>query len=182
MLARLREEDGFGLIELSAAIMVLTIALLVLVAGYDSAAVSLQKASQKTTAASLAEGQIELYDSLPYASIGLDQTTLRGIQNSSGGSYDARYVSDEAGLSDAANMTDDAEILNCGTTPQCLPVQIVTGPDHKSYRIETFVRDIQNNVSIGWQVREVTVIVQDASVSSHPEILRETTAFDPGPN
>jgi type II secretory pathway pseudopilin PulG len=181
MLERLRkEEDGFGLIELSMAVMILTIALLVLVAGYDSAAVSLRDSAEKTVASSLADGQIELYNALPYASIGLDQTTLAGVETSTSGSYDSRYVSDEAALDNAANATDTT-IAGCGSTPQCLPIQTVTGSDHRTYRIETFIRDVQNNISIRWTVREVTVVVQDPNQSGTPEIVRETAAFDRGP-
>jgi prepilin-type N-terminal cleavage/methylation domain-containing protein len=181
MLDRLRnDEDGFGLIELSMAMMILTIALLVLVAGYDSAAVSLHDSAEKTVASSLADAQIELYNALPYASIGLDQTRLAGIETSGGAGYDSRYVSDEAALDNAANASDTT-IANCGSTPQCLPIQTVTGSDHRSYRIETFIRDVQNNISIRWTVREVTIVVQDPSQSGTPELVRETAAFDRGP-
>ncbi len=177
---RLAREDGFGLIELLAAIVILTVALLTLVASFDSVAVSLRASSLKETASQLADGQLELYSALPYASIGLDQTTLAAVENSAGGSYDARYVGDEAALDNAANATD-ATVSGCASAPQCLPVQTVTGPDHHVYRIETFVRDVQNNVSIRWTVREVTVVVQNPSVAGTPEIVRVTTAFDRGP-
>jgi type II secretory pathway pseudopilin PulG len=180
MWARVREEDGFGLIELTVAVMILTIALLVLVAGYDSAAVSLHDSSEKTVASSLADAQIELYNSLPYASIGLDQATLTAVETVGSGSYDSRYVSDRAALDNAANATDTT-IAGCGASSQCLPIQTVTGSDNRTYRIETFIRDVQNNISIRWTVREVTVIVQDPNQTGMPEIVRETTAFDRGP-
>lgn len=184
MLARLREEeDGFGLIELSMAMVILTIALLVLSASYDSAAVSLQKSGQETTASSLADAQLELYGSLPFASIGLDEATLQGVQNA-GPNYDSLYVSDEATLNAALEDPTDATdvpIPGCGSSPQCLPVQTVTGADHRSYQLETFIRDVANQTSISWTVRVVTVIVRDPSTSGSPILDETTTAFDRGP-
>ena len=52
MLRRLRAEEGMGLIELLAAMVIMTIALLALLAGYGSAFVSSAAVSQKTTATS----------------------------------------------------------------------------------------------------------------------------------
>src|SRR5215813_2252056 len=69
MLRRLRSEEGMGLVELLAAMTVLSIALLALLAGYGSAFVSLRLASQKTTASQLAASQMELYRALPYGNI-----------------------------------------------------------------------------------------------------------------
>src|SRR5207302_9051866 len=55
MLQRLRDERGMGLIELVAAMVVITIALLALMASYDQAFFPLHAAARKTAAASLAE-------------------------------------------------------------------------------------------------------------------------------
>jgi type II secretory pathway pseudopilin PulG len=173
-------EEGFGLVELLVAVAVLTIALLALMAGYDTAAVSLRSSSSRIAASALADAQMELFSSLPYTSMGLDTTTLAAVENAASASYDSRYVSDEAGLDNAANATD-ATVASCGSGTNCLPIQTVTGSNGHRYRIETFVRDVQNNVSIRWTVREVTVIVEDAQLASFPEVLRTTTAFDRGP-
>ena len=112
-----RSEAGLGLVELVVAMFVLTVALLALAAGYESAAISVHKADQKTVAAKLAASQIELYQSLKVSSIGLDQTRLTNVQTSGNALYDATYVSDEAGLTPSGT---DHTILGCGTTtPQC---------------------------------------------------------------
>jgi hypothetical protein len=174
----LRGREGQGVIELVVAVTMLTIALLALVAGYDTAAVSIHNSAKKTVASSLADAQLELYSSLPFASIGLDATTLTNVKTPGNGSYDATYVSDENALNAATSGTD-ATITSCGTAANCLPVQTVTGTDGKSYRLETFVRSI---LSFGtWTERFVTVIVRDPSVSGSPELLRLTTGFDKGP-
>jgi type II secretory pathway pseudopilin PulG len=176
----LKGEEGQGLIELLAAMIVLSIALMALMAGYDSAFLSLHKSAQKTIASTLANQQLELYNALSYSKIGLDATTLAGIQ-SPGGSYDATYVADEASLDNTANDAD-VTIVGCGSTANCLPIQTVTGTDGRAYRLETFVRDITNTSvsNISWTTREVTVIVRDPSATGSPEILRLTTAFDRG--
>src|SRR4051794_14597438 len=80
MLTRARQEDGFGMIELVIAIVLLSVALLALMAGYDSAFMSLKSASHEETASSLANAQLELYSALSYNSIGLDKTTVESAE------------------------------------------------------------------------------------------------------
>jgi prepilin-type N-terminal cleavage/methylation domain-containing protein len=194
MTPRAREEDGFGMIELLAAIMILSIALLALMAGYDSAFVSLHSSAQKSTAVTLGNGQLELYRSLPYASVGLDDTTTQAVGASTNPSYDSRYATNA--LLDGDWSTDpvtgllvqapsgtvnDVTFTGCGSSPQCLPIQTVTGSDGHHYRLETFIRDRPNSTGIRWTERVVTVIVRDASLSALPEIVRISTAFDRGP-
>jgi hypothetical protein len=58
-------------------------------------------------------------------------------------------------------------------------VQTVTGTDNKSYKLETFIRDV---VSFGtWTERIITVIVRNPNVTGTPEIFRVTAGFDKGP-
>lgn len=196
MRARANSEDGFGLIELLAAMTVLSIALLALLAGYGTAFVSIRSSSLKVTAAALANQQLELYRSLPYDSIGLDTATTTAIGDSGGGSYDSVYATNP--ILDGAFVTDpvtgavsqlpsgtvnDVTIDDCGSTANCLPVQTVTGNDSHSYRIETFVVDQANDTtsSIRWTERVVTVFVRDAAVSDMPELVSVTSGFDRGP-
>jgi Tfp pilus assembly protein PilV len=179
MVARLRKDDGMGLVELVVAMFVLTVALLALAAGYDTAAISVHNADKKTVGAKLAASQIELYQSLKVSAIGLDQTTLTNVKTSGSGSYDAVYVSDEAGLTPTGT---DHTISGCGASAQCLPIQDVSGPENHPYRIETFIRDVTNAGATGtWNERFVTVIVRDRQISGNPLVFQETSAFDPGP-
>jgi type II secretory pathway pseudopilin PulG len=179
-MSRLKDEGGMGLVELVVAMFVLTVALLALAAGYDTAAISVHNADKKTVAAKLAASQIELYQSLKVSSIGLDQTALTNVQTSGSGSYDGVYVSDEAGLTPTGN---DHPIVGCGSSAQCLPIQDVSGPENHPYRIETFIRDVTNTGATGtWKERFVTVIVRDRAVSGNPLLMQVTSAFDPGPS
>jgi type II secretory pathway pseudopilin PulG len=191
----LRDERGFLMIEVIAAIVILTIALLALMAGYDSAFISLHKASQKATAATLANQQLELYRSLPYNSIGLDQTTTQNIGDSNNSAYDETYATNSllAGdwvpdptdpsqqIQQPSGTVNEVTVNGCGTAANCEPVQTVLGADGRNYRIETYIRDRPNNTAITWPERVVTVIVQDADSSDLTEILRAETAFDQGP-
>jgi Tfp pilus assembly protein PilV len=52
--ANLRTEDGFGLIELLIAIVMLNVGILALVASFNSSTLAIQRASQTATAATLA--------------------------------------------------------------------------------------------------------------------------------
>ena len=163
------------LLELIVAVVVLSVALLALMAGYDSAFLSLHKAAQKSSAATLAQNQLELYSALSYSAIGLDTTTLSSVKAS-----DSTYTSDEAALDNAASATDHT-ISGCGTSTQCLPVQTLTGSDHKAYRVETFVRDVSGVAFSGRSERVVTVLVRDPSATGTPEVTRMSAAYDAGP-
>jgi Tfp pilus assembly protein PilV len=180
MLSRLRDEAGMGLVELTIAMFMLTVALLALAAGYESAAISVHNADKKTVAAKLAASQVELYQSLKVSNIGLDSTTLSNIQASgSAVTGAATYVSDEAALTPTGT---DHTIASCGTSAQCSPIQDVTGPENHPYRIETFIRDVANSGASGtWKERYVTVIVRDRAATGNPLLFSETSAFDPGP-
>jgi type II secretory pathway pseudopilin PulG len=192
---RLHEERGFLLIEVVAAIMILSIALLALMAGYDSAFESLHASGRKATAATLANEQLELYRALPYTSIGLDADTTSAVGDPNNAAYDETYATNslldgdwvpdpdnpDSLVQQPSGTVNEVTITSCGTTANCLPIQNVTGPDGRQYRLETYIRDRPNNTAITWPERVVTVIVQDASSSDYPEILRIETAFDQGP-
>jgi type II secretory pathway pseudopilin PulG len=193
MLSRARAEDGFLMIEVMVAMLVLTIALLALMAGYDSAFVSLHNASEKAVASKLANQQLELYTALPFASIGLDQTTTDAVGNPANGAYDSLYATSDLLSGDFVTDPDtgdvtqnpsgtvnDVEISGCGSAANCLPIQVVTGSDNRQYRIETFIRDEANSPSIRWTERVVTVIVRDQKTMT--ELVEMSTAFDRGPS
>jgi type II secretory pathway pseudopilin PulG len=166
-------EEGFLLVELIAAMMILSIALLALVGAYSLGYFSIGAAAKTSSAGLLANNQLELYATLPYASIGLDATTLTSVK-----STDATYSTDESALPSGAS--GDVTISGCGSSAQCLPVQTVTGPDHKSYKIETFIRLLANpNITTRGE-KVVTVVVRNASAAGSPKVLTMQTAFDTG--
>ncbi len=164
------------MVELLVASFVLAVALLALMAGYDSAFLSLHKAAGESAGATLANNQLELYSSLSYSAIGLDTTTLSSVEASN-----STYVSDDGSLTDSANATDHT-INGCGSSSQCQPVQTMTGTDGKSYTVETFVRDLAGVSYAGRSERMVTVPVRDPNTTGTPEVARMSAAFDAGPS
>ena len=172
MRTRAQNEDGFLLIELIAATLVLSIGLLALIGAYSFGYFAIGSAGKTSAAGLLANNQLELYSALPYASIGLDATTLTSVK-----ATDATYSSDESGLPVSGT---DVTISSCGASAQCSPVQTLTGPDHKTYKLETFIRLLANpNISTRSE-KVVTVVVRNASASGSPVVLKMQTAFDTG--
>jgi Tfp pilus assembly protein PilE len=182
MLKRLRDEHGMGIVELVVAMVVITVAILALMASYDEAFFSLHSSARKTAAASLAETQLELYGALPYASIGLSSSLLTTANS------DTVYSADKAALSPAGT---DVTYAGCTTTDaQCKPLQTsVKGTDNKNYRVETFIRTASQDLTCQGVVgscgtayeRVVTVIVRDPNVARTPLVYEVTAAFDQGP-
>ena len=170
---RARNDDGFLLVELIAAMLILTIALLALIGAYSLGYFAIGSAGKTSSAGLIANNQLELYSSLPYSSIGLDAATLTTVR-----SNDANYNTDESAL--PSGTTGDVSITSCGSTAQCLPVQTVTGADHKTYKVETFIRLLANpNISSRGE-KVVTVVIRNLSASGSPKVLTMQTAFDTG--
>lgn len=172
---RVREEDGFMLLELVMAMFVLTVAVLALMASYDSAFLSLHKSARNTAASTLAQNQLELYTALTYTSLGLDTTELSSVQ-----ATNSTYTDDEAALDNADTATDVT--YACGTGTNCLPVQTLTGADQKSYTVETFIRDVPGASYSGRDERVVTIIVRDPSSSNDVKVAELSATFDAGPS
>ena len=126
-IARLREEDGFTLIELTIVMAVLTIGILSLVAAYSSGYVAMKHATRVSSAQLLADSQMERFRALSYTSIALNTTCGTNC------SKDATYTADSA-------YSSTAEVSGCATQDQtCLPTQTKTGPDGNSYRVDTYI-------------------------------------------
>jgi type II secretory pathway pseudopilin PulG len=173
MRTRLRNSDGFMLVELLVASVVLSMALLALMAVYDSSFMSLHKAAQKTAAATLAQNQLELYSALSYTDVGLDPTSLTTAKANS------TYSADENSLSPSGGT--DVSLSSACSETQCLPIQTLTGNDRRSYTVETFVRDIDDLGYSGRPERVVNVIVRDPSTTGTPIVAEQSSAYDQGP-
>jgi type II secretory pathway pseudopilin PulG len=196
---RLHDERGFMLIELTVSMAIFAIAVLGIMAGYDSAFVSLHRAGSQAAATKLANKQLERYSALPFSQIALDQATTQAVGDSTSPSYDALYADDDLLAGDwttdasgnrvqlPSGTVNDVTIAGCGSAPSCLPIQTVTGTDGHQYRIETFIRDRTasdgqpNQTGISWSERDVTVVVRDAQAAGLPELVRLSSAFDRGP-
>jgi len=183
------------MVEMIITMVVLTIALLALAASYDEVFLSLHASARKTAAANLASQELELYNSIPFATLGFNPTVLANVK-----SADATYASDDAALSPAGiDLTKDpvdGSSTSCDTTtatPYCRPVQckqptgqsctypVTTandpvGSDNHHYKVETFVRTVTQSTS---EVM-VTVIVRDPNQANSPIIYQASTGFDCG--
>ena len=170
----LRDESGFGLIELLSAMLMLNVGIIALVAAFTSGQVSLRRAGEIGTASTVADRQMELYRSVKWTQILLDQTSLS--------SADATYRCDPIYGTDCAPLTDaDAYKVAVSTTGctlplanQCIPSRLVTGADNKSYRVDTYI--VPSQVTSGRDVRRVTVVVRRAS--NLQALARQTSDFD----
>jgi Tfp pilus assembly protein PilV len=176
MRTRAREEDGFLMIELVAASLVMTVALLALIGAYSMGFFAIGSAGTTSSAGLLANNQLELYSTLPYSSIGLDSTSLSSAKSS-----DATYSTDEAALP-LGGATGDVTVSSGCASAQCLAVQTVTGADHKTYKVETFIRLLSTGRGDGSTRPEkiVSVDVRNMSASGNPIAAKMQTAFDAG--
>jgi type IV pilus modification protein PilV len=124
---RASTEDGFTLIEVMLALLVLSIGILALVAAYSSGYLALKRATQVSSATLLADSQMERYRALQYSSIGLNTSCGASCAE------DSTYKGDTA-------YSSTAQVTTCSTTdPTCLPTQTRTGPDGRSYRVDSYV-------------------------------------------
>lgn len=121
--ARLRWEDGFGLVELLIAMIVMAVGISAIVAGYSSGYVAVSRGTQISSATVVADAQMERYRALTFANIALNTA-----------SEDSTYTGDPA-------YSSSAQIGGCTSTtdPSCLPTQTKTGPDGRSYRVDTYI-------------------------------------------
>lgn len=158
MIARLRSQEGFGLIELMVSMTMLNIGILAIVAAFNSGALALRNAGEVSTAAVLGDKQMELYRALKYTEIALDSTAV-GTANA-----DTNYQCDKANMINPAGTCGGAnqqtqQLKTCATmTPQCNPRQTVTGPDQRTYRIDTYV--VSQTPPNGRAVKLVTIVVR----------------------
>src|SRR5213083_2776751 len=106
---RLRSEEGFGLIELLMAMVMLNIGILAVVAAYNSGMFALKRASALSTASALADSQMETYRAITYAAIALDSTTL--------GTVDNTYKCDSALGAGCPNSTTSEVTTTCSGSP-----------------------------------------------------------------
>ncbi len=160
MRAALRKNDGFGLIELLLAMTMLNIGLLAVVAAFSSGIVSLNRASRVTTAAVLADGQMELYRAITYAAIRLEPSSIPAT---------APYNTDQAWS--ATQITGSC----AGPPPECNASRQATGADNKSYRIDTYI--VSFTPTGGRAVKKVTVVVRDYN-NLALTFARQVSTFD----
>jgi type II secretory pathway pseudopilin PulG len=167
--ARMRQQGGFGLIELLIAITVLNIGILAIVAAFNSGIVTLRRSSLIATATVLADQQMELYRAVAWDQISLDTTSI--------GAVDTTYKCDSVLGSSCPNSTSSLVQATCSTvTDQCNPSRVLTGPDRHKYRVDTYILSDHPQAN-SRTVRKVTVVVRDGTKLTKV-LARETSTFD----
>jgi Tfp pilus assembly protein PilV len=194
-----RDEQGFLMVELLTAMVVLGIALTALVTLFSTAILEMRSTSQQTTADFLADAQMETFRAMTSRDIGIDLTS------GTVAALDSTYTSDPACANStisktcAANGVVATEQGPTGASPHscttingwypntlpCTPSRMVTAsttpasPDGRSYRIDTYVIMLAAVTTGTFQraEKQVTVVVRDGNLLSHV-LVRETSVFD----
>ena len=168
MIARARNEEGFGLIELLLSMVMLNVGILAVVAAFSSGSLALARATETSSASVLADKQMELYRALLYPNIALHAGSMAAAEAIPTYTSDAAY--------NASQVT-----VTCGTPsdPECSPTRTVTGPDGRSYRVYTYITTDQINVSglpVGRAVKRITIVVRRSS--DLRSLVRISSIFD----
>ena len=175
---RARDESGFGLLELLMAIVMLNVGILAIVAAFSSGNAALARASQISTAAALADKQMEIYRGADYDNIVFTTSEWNAATG------DSTYTSDTVYQQNMLNPTAPKALVTTVTTcPSALPTTLAcdpsfttTGADHRSYRVDTYL--YYDAPSYGNQLKTVTVVIRNGSNTSRT-LARVTSTFDP---
>lgn len=114
LFARGRDERGFGMIELVAAMTIMMIGVLAVFALFQSGLVQLRRASTITTAAALADAEMERFRAVKYETLGLDEaeiTALLAAESPDVYSADAAYGDSAASTTVSGSLTASATTL-----------------------------------------------------------------------
>jgi Tfp pilus assembly protein PilV len=177
---RARDESGFGLLELLMAMVMLNVGILAIVAAFSSGNAALARASRVSTASALADKQLESYRGLIYDNIVFTTNEWNAAIADSTYTSDTAYTSNMQ--SPVAPKALVGTLTNCPAnvpTTSCDPNYTVTGPDHRDYRVDTYLYfDALNG---GAQLKTITVVVRPTSGTT-PPWARVTSTFDSSTN
>jgi len=201
-LMRLRtEEEGFGMLELLMAVVMLTIAILALMGVFTSGTLALRSSARVSNGTAVADKTMEVFRELENCGIYLTSSSIPA----SGSTYYTQYFSDTSayqnvGTYSASNHLWVTQSTDASYTPipasssSCLPnpaptapdptqaTQTVTGPDGLSYLVFTYIVIVSPSGPSGayttGHVKEVTVEVFDPN-NTTKLLAKESSIFDP---
>ncbi len=161
--SRARDSAGFGMVELIAAMGVMAVGVLAVFAMFHTGLTQLNRASVVSTAAAIADSEMENFRAIKYEAIGLASAAVTASDSTyktkSGGAYLA--------VSSPANQVNSTVVVAACPANPCtasVPTKTATGADGKTYRVDTYVTwqavTNQNGVE-GRNVKLVTLIVRD---------------------
>jgi Tfp pilus assembly protein PilV len=163
-------------VELLIAMLVLAVGVLALIAAYTSGYMALNRATRVSSARLVADSQMERFRAVQYSAIMLNTTCGANCTE------DAIFTGDTA-YNSAAQVTGCAS----STESTCLPTQTKTGPDGKSYRLDTYVEytcvsgTYASPTSCGagnpYPVKRVTVVVRSSTLTAPVREQSTFTAF-----
>lgn len=180
MYTRARDESGFGLLELLMATVMLNVGILAIIAAFSSGNTALARASRISTAAALADTQIEAYRGLIYNNIAFITTEWTAALADSNYTSDTVYVNNME--SPVAPKSLVATVTSCPTsvpTAACDPSYTTTGADHRSYRVDTYL--YHDTPTSGLQLKVITVVVRDTADPTR-SYSRVSSTFDSSTN
>jgi prepilin-type N-terminal cleavage/methylation domain-containing protein len=172
--ARVRGDAGFGMVELLAAMSVLSVGVLALFVMFQSGMASIKRASDVTTAAALADTAMEQFRAVRYDTIGLAASDVNAA--------DSAYKGDPAyrAISSPQNQLDSTVVVGkCPATPctSSVPTATTTGADGRTYRIDTYVSWRRfTGATSGRDLKLVTVVVRAPGTSR--VLARVASSFD----
>lgn len=153
------------MIELLAAMMVMAVGILALFAMFQSSSVQLRRAATVTTAAAIADSEMERFRAVRYDTIGLAQADMDAADSIYTDESDGAYRP----ISDPVNLVDSTVVMpKCPATPctTSVPTKDVVGADGRTYRVDTYVtwKAITNEAGVaGRNVKLVTLLVRYGS-------------------
>jgi uncharacterized protein (TIGR02598 family) len=173
-----RGDAGFGMVELVAAMGVMSVGILAVFAMFHSGATQVRRASMVSTASAIADSEMENYRAIKYDTIGLASAAVTAAdttyKNSSGGAYLA--------VSTPVNQVNSTVVVSaCPATPctNSVPTKTVAGADGRNYRVDTYVswQAVTNSSgTAGRNVKLVTIIVRDSTTMK--SYARVASSFD----
>jgi type II secretory pathway pseudopilin PulG len=166
---RVRSEHGSMLIELLIAMTFLAVTIGALMTVYTSTVLSLRHTSIEGNALTVVDKQLEIFRTLPYGSIALDSSTIPSAS-------DVYATSPPNNLSAAQKSSITSGQTTGGTYSA---TQTVTGPDNRTYRVDTYV--FPNTPSSGQAGKQVTVAARlMTGTTAGPIRAQAVSPFDVG--
>jgi Tfp pilus assembly protein PilV len=178
---RVREESGFGVVELLIAMTVMVIGIMAIVAGLGSGIIAVKRAGDESTAAALADAQMEAYRALPNCAIYLVDSTTDVAQAGPAYLADPAYNGDSTQRiqNNAPLLDPSGSCAMASTDPKFTTAhQLLPGADGRSYWVDTYI--VAGTAVTGTLVKKVTLVVRDPKDATNATALvRESSEFTP---
>ena len=154
------------LIELLIALTFLAVAVGALVSVYASSVITLRHASIEGNALTLADKQMETLKTLAYSAVAIDSSTLP----SAGDPY---VTSPPSNLTSSQQASITSGQIEHGAVSA---TQTVTGPDSRTYRVDTYIFETNDSASSFEKYLQATVAVRSVVGGTVGQIRSQATS------